>query len=149
MCLFIDGRRQIEGFQIQGAEKCLSAVGGMEKLNVKEFYDLHSSPNQGRSGKHGRGKMHKMYDGKNVKLTFWHRSFTFNSNLTFRHRSFTFNSKLTFWHRSFTFNPLNAESNPICYLLALLAHHFLHVNSVRVKSLTLRLLTSYIWSTYS
>jgi len=25
-------------------------------------------------------------------------------------------------------NPLNAELNPICYLLALLAHHFLHVS---------------------
>jgi len=24
----------------------------------------------------------------------------------------------------FPFNPLNAELNPICYLLALLAHHF-------------------------
>jgi len=48
-------------------------------------------------------------------------------------------------------NPLNAELNPICYLLALLAHHFLHVSSVRVKSLTLRLLMSYIyiWSAYS
>ena len=43
-------------------------------------------------------------------------------------------------------NPLNAELNPICYLLALLgAHHFLHVNMIRVKSLTLRLLTSYIY----
>ena len=42
-------------------------------------------------------------------------------------------------------NPLNAELNPICYLLALLAHHFLHVSSVRVKSLTLRLLMSYIY----
>jgi len=31
-------------------------------------------------------------------------------------------------------NPLNAELNPICYLLALLgAHHFLHVSSIRVK----------------
>ena len=49
------------------------------------------------------------------------------------------------------FNPLNAELNPICYLLALLAHHFLHVSRIRVKSLTLRLLMSYIyiWSTYS
>ena len=56
------------------------------------------------------------------------------------------------------FNPLNAELNPICYLLALLgAHHFLHVSRIRVKSLTLRLLISYIyiyiyiyiWSTYS
>jgi len=33
------------------------------------------------------------------------------------------------------FNPLNAELNPICYLLALLAHHFLHVSRIRVKSL--------------
>jgi len=24
-------------------------------------------------------------------------------------------------------NPLNPELNPICYLLALLAHHFLHI----------------------
>ena len=46
-------------------------------------------------------------------------------------------------------NPLNAELNPICYLLALLgAHHFLHVSRIRVKSLTFRLLMSYIWSTH-
>jgi len=44
-----------------------------------------------------------------------------------------------------TFNPLNAELNPVCYLLALLARHFLHVSSVSVKSLTLRLLMSYIY----
>jgi len=44
------------------------------------------------------------------------------------------------------FNPLNAELNPICYLLALLgAHHFIHVSRIRVKSLTLRLLISYIY----
>jgi len=43
-------------------------------------------------------------------------------------------------------NPLNSELNPICYLLALLgAHHFLHVSKIRVKSLTLRLLMSYIY----
>ena len=43
-------------------------------------------------------------------------------------------------------NPLNAELNPICYLLALLgAHHFLHVSRIRVKSLILRLLVSYIY----
>ena len=48
-------------------------------------------------------------------------------------------------------NPLNAELNPICHLLALLVHHFLHVSRIRVKSVTLRLLMSYIyiWSTYS
>ena len=42
-------------------------------------------------------------------------------------------------------NPLNAELNPICYLLALLAHHCLHVGRIRVKSLTLRLIMSYIY----
>jgi hypothetical protein len=42
-------------------------------------------------------------------------------------------------------NPLSAELNPICYLLALLAHHFLHVSRIRVKSLTLRLLMSYTY----
>ena len=43
-------------------------------------------------------------------------------------------------------NPLNPELNPICYLLALLgAHHFLHVTRIRVKSLTFRLLMSYIY----
>jgi len=42
-------------------------------------------------------------------------------------------------------NPLNPELNPICYLLALLAHHFLHVSRIRVKSLTLRLVMSYIY----
>jgi len=43
-------------------------------------------------------------------------------------------------------NPLNAELNPICYLLALLgAHRFLHVSRIRVKSLILRLLMSNIY----
>ena len=44
------------------------------------------------------------------------------------------------------FNPLKPELNPICYLLALLgAHNFLHVSRIRVKSLTFRLLMSYIY----
>jgi len=44
------------------------------------------------------------------------------------------------------FNPLNPELNPICYLLTLLgAHHFLHVNRIRVKLLIFRLLMSYIY----
>jgi len=49
------------------------------------------------------------------------------------------------------FNHLSPELNSICYLLVLLAHHFLHVSRIRVKSLTLRWLMSYIyiWSTYS
>jgi transposase len=44
-----------------------------------------------------------------------------------------------------TLNPLRPELNPICCLLAFLAHHFLHVSRIRVKSLTLRLLMSYIY----
>ena len=43
-------------------------------------------------------------------------------------------------------NPLNPELNPTCYLLELLlAHHFLHVSRIRVKSLTFGLLMSYIY----
>jgi len=42
-------------------------------------------------------------------------------------------------------NPLNAELNPIFCLLVLLDHHFLHISRLRVKSLTLRLLMSYIY----
>jgi hypothetical protein len=46
----------------------------------------------------------------------------------------------------FIVNPLNTELNPICSLLALLgAHHFFHVSRISVKSLTLRLLMSYIY----
>jgi len=63
-------------------------------------------------------------------------------------------SKYLSWHSESLslcapINPLNAELNPICYLLALLAHHFHHVSRISVKSLTLRLLMSYIWSAYS
>ena len=45
-----------------------------------------------------------------------------------------------------SFNPLNPELIPICCLLALLgANHFLHFNRIKVKSLTLRPLMSYIY----
>jgi len=49
-----------------------------------------------------------------------------------------------YFKNSESINSLNPELNPICYLLALLAHHFLHVSRIMVKSLTLRLLMSYI-----
>ena len=49
-------------------------------------------------------------------------------------------------HGSCAFNPLKPELNSICYLLALLAHHFLHVSRIRVKSLTFRRLMSYIYT---
>jgi hypothetical protein len=43
-------------------------------------------------------------------------------------------------------NPLNPELNLICQLLALLgAYNFFHVSRIMVKSLTLRLLMSYIY----
>jgi len=50
-----------------------------------------------------------------------------------------------YMYHQFNINPLNPELNPICYLLALLAHHFLHVSRIRVKSLTIRLLMSYMY----
>ena len=49
-------------------------------------------------------------------------------------------------HFAANFNPLKPELNPMCCLLALLgAHHFLHVSRIRVKSLNIRLLMSYIY----
>ena len=54
--------------------------------------------------------------------------------------------KICYQHCSI--NPLNPELNSICYLLALLAHHFLHVSRISVKSLTLRLLMSYIYGAH-
>jgi len=48
-------------------------------------------------------------------------------------------------HAPLSLNPLNPELNSICYLLALLAHHFLHVSRIRVQSLNIRLLMSYIY----
>ena len=48
---------------------------------------------------------------------------------------------------SYNLMTLDAELNPICYLLALLgAHHFLHVSRIRVKLLTLRRLMLYIYA---
>ena len=54
--------------------------------------------------------------------------------------------KYTFESERMLINPLNPELNPICCLLALLgANHFLHLSRIKVKSLTLRLLMSYIY----
>ena len=54
--------------------------------------------------------------------------------------------RTTEMHTGFLLNPLNPELNPICYLLALLgAHHFLHASRIRVKSLTLSVLMSYVY----
>jgi len=74
---------------------------------------------------------------------FW---FMYYSHFTYR-VCYNLNVKL----RCQKVKPLKPELNPICYLLALLDHHFLHVSRIWVKSLTNRLLMSYIyiWSTYS
>ena len=68
-----------------------------------------------------------------------------SSSLTLRPRGLS----SPVWHYCrilVSFNTLNPELNPICCLLALLvAHHFLHVSRIRVKSLTFRLLMSYIY----
>ena len=78
-----------------------------------------------------------------------------HSSRSFRYESWVFLQCLDEFYQpslsSVWFNPLNPELNPICYLLALLAYHFLHVSRIRVKSLTIKLLMSYIyiWSTYS
>ena len=40
------------------------------------------------------------------------------------------------WLGCFFLNPLNAELNPICHLLAILAHHILHIGRVRVNVVT-------------
>ena len=66
-----------------------------------------------------RGKKKKRTSKKNVDG----RCTSSHENKTFRSRSVV--------------NPLNAELNLICYLLALLADHFLHVSRIRVKSLAL------------
>jgi transposase len=54
---------------------------------------------------------------------------------------------MSWWaeERTDALNPLSSELNPICYLLALLAHDFLHVSRIMIKSLTLRLLMLYIY----
>ena len=67
-----------------------------------------------------------------------------NTNLS--RLSFVYKERADFELSYLQINPLNPELNPICYLLALLeAHHFLHVSRIRVKSLTFRLLMSYIY----
>jgi len=47
---------------------------------------------------------------------------------------YLFASTLSAWIRRALFNPLNAELNPICYLLALLgAHRIFHVSGLRIN----------------
>ena len=70
-------------------------------------------------------------------------AFTFNTKRRCLYKINIPNTWPNLWCQ--TFNPLNPELNPICYLLALLAHHFLHVSRIRVKLLTFRRLMSYTY----
>jgi len=87
------------------------------------------------------GRKMKMASGRNTNY--------YKKNLLFRkiHRSLfsNFTNKLTYIRLGLKINPSNPELNPMSYLLALLAHYFLHVSRIRVKSLTTRLLMSYIY----
>ena len=80
--------------------------------------------------------------------TFW-RHFCFSAPWQFTPLNFVLFFHFWFnalWQAALDyFNPLNAELNLFCYLLALLAHHFFHVSRIRVNSLTLRQLMSYIY----
>ena len=51
----------------------------------------------------------------------------------FRVRTFVSYCATVYVYFEHEFNPLNPELNPIFYLLAFLAHHFLHVSRIRVK----------------
>jgi hypothetical protein len=42
-------------------------------------------------------------------------------------------ARLQDWKWDWRFYPLNAKLNPICHLLALLAHHILHISRIRVN----------------
>ena len=96
---------------------------------------------------------HKIFNPLN--LISWRRVSCVRDGNVYRQFSYHF---VTLFVEFKLFNPLNAELNPICYVLALLgARHFIHVSRIRAKSLTLRKLMSYIyiyiyiyiWSTYS
>ena len=70
------------------------------------------------------------------KLIWFHRSAL---QLHDKDRHAVFFSDIVIWSPQthsmgkILLNPSNAELNPICHLLALLAHHILHVSGMRVK----------------
>ena len=78
---------------------------------------------------------HKVFVGGNRKILITHSQFL-PSRTNLKHTQL----------QLLLLNPLNPELNPICCLVALLgANHFPHVSTIKVKSLTLRLLMSYIY----
>jgi len=96
-------------------------------------------------GKSSKSSGHYMY---RTVVTICTTSLTFTNSTFCPHSVFTcfvLISEQTAIISLYNINPLKPELNSIYYLLALLAHHFLHVSSIRVKSLTFRRLMSYIY----
>ena len=89
--------------------------------------------------------MNATFTHKNSLLSLLHVSASFTPFSGSLHKNFEDKLFVCYTNQMHNIKPLNPELNPICYLLALLAHHFLHVSRIRVKSLTLRLLMSYIY----
>jgi hypothetical protein len=81
------------------------------------------------------GNLLKCTHMQKIKMLLIHRNNFLNglhdSNLIVHYKIIP-HSYLIKLHDSIT--PLNAELNPICHLLALLAHHILHVSRIRVKT---------------
>ena len=114
--------------------------------NIPKEHSSHLHPEK-KAWNHARCTTFPKYhggiykNGQENRIVFTARSWKDSSI----HKSIKFEP--IFYWRSLNhfFNSLNPELNPMCYLLALLAHHFFHVSRIRVKSLTLRLLISYIY----
>jgi hypothetical protein len=75
-----------------------------------------------------QGFKKRVYEYRVARLTIT------QSSLQTIHSRKCFSGSLTAVVPTNCLNPLNAELNPICYLLALLgAHHILHVSRIRVN----------------
>ena len=105
-----------------------------------------------------RTELRTMHSYKAVSKRKWQRRRCWRSSFFTHLQTLSpFYFTPSFVRLTYFVNPLKPELNSICYLLALLAHHFLHDSRIRVKSLTLRWLMSYIyiyiyiyiWSTHS
>ena len=117
----------------------------MHKVGNKIEFNEYSLESVYLVGKHISNQAGQKYVTK--WYSSWRRAKIVQSNSFLLHRSQSaipvYITELLLLKKAI--NPLNAELNPICYLLALLAHHFLHVSRIRITSLTLRLLMSYIY----
>ena len=69
----------------------------------------------------------------NLEAAKFLRNITINEKVLLAY-NFTVHFKHYLYYHLKEINPLNPELNPIYYLLALLAHHFLHVSRIRVKA---------------